>query len=139
MKFNSATAAAFLLLGDLSSVFGEGDGPIKLQKREIVERDLLSIETERDLGSREQEDLWRHILRDSQISFQRPQQAEPTPVPTNSPTPRPTNRPTPRPTPRPTNRPTRRPTNRPTNTPTLPPDEECGLEVSKLIISSTCH
>ena len=135
MRFNSATAvAAFLLLGDLSLVIGEGDGPIKLQKRETVERDLFSTETERGLGSREQEDLWRHILRDSQLSLpiSRP--------PTNRPTDRPTRRPTRRPTARPTDRPTRRPTDNPTTlAPVVPDDEECELEVSKLIISSTCH
>jgi hypothetical protein len=65
----------------------------------------------------------------------------------------PTNRPTSRPTSRPTNRLTKRPTDRPTNLPTttpptdkqttpqpfVPDDEECELEVSKLIISNTCN
>jgi hypothetical protein len=150
MKFNPTTAvAAYLLLGILPSVFGGEDGPIKLQKTESVERDilrdsqlsisptpgrtspirpptprptrspttrLLSTETERDLGSREQEDLWRHILRDSQLSI--------------SPTPGPT-----RPI-RPTFPLTDKQTTLP---PVVPDDEECELEVSKLIISNTCN
>jgi hypothetical protein len=109
MKFHSAAAvAACLLLGDVSSVFGEGDGQIKLQKTETVERD---------------------ILRDSQLSI------SPTPGRTS-----PIRPPTPRPTRSPTTRATFRPTENPTTLPpVIPDDEECELQVSKLIISNTCH